>query len=191
MCATTKGSESRTAPAEVPDVTATTKASESRTAAVEAPDMRASIDAGESRTAAAEVPATAGARESRKTFARVHHAQQTTEANDLSSAATEAHGSPTDSETRGSEDASAETSRPMLSGSRAERYQVVLYVDPDTLRSSVESGRSELADGTRLSPETARRLSCDAGLVRVTRGRDGAILDVGWVPVPSTLMSNV
>jgi hypothetical protein len=29
-----------------------------------------------------------------------------------------------------------------------------------------------LEDGTRASPETSRRLSCDAGLVRVTRAED-------------------
>ena len=33
-----------------------------------------------------------------------------------------------------------------------------------------EPGRSELEDGTRVSAETARRLSCDASLVRVRHG---------------------
>ncbi|MGH7576728.1 MAG: DUF222 domain-containing protein [Longimicrobiales bacterium] len=84
----------------------------------------------------------------------------------------------TQSPRRGSEHASAEASRLALGGSRAAHYQVVVHVDNDTLRSGVESGRSELTDGTRLSPETARRLSCDAGVVRVTRDGDGAILDV-------------
>ncbi len=44
---------------------------------------------------------------------------------------------------------------------------------------AVASGRSDLEDGTRVSAETSRRLSCDAGLVRVTHGPDGSVLDVG------------
>jgi hypothetical protein len=57
-----------------------------------------------------------------------------------------------------------------LSGTRAERYQVVLHVEPATLSADGEPGRSELEDGTRVSSETSRRLSCDASLVRVSRG---------------------
>jgi hypothetical protein len=77
---------------------------------------------------------------------------------------------------------------PPISGSRAERYQVVLHVDQDTLAEQGEPGRSELEDGTRVSAETSRRLSCDAGLVRVERGRaepasapssESAVLNVG------------
>ena len=37
----------------------------------------------------------------------------------------------------------------------------------------------ELADGTRLAHETARRLTCDCGTVRVTRAPGGEVLDVG------------
>jgi hypothetical protein len=66
-----------------------------------------------------------------------------------------------------------------ISGSRAERYQVVLHVEPDTLTAEGEPGRSELEDGTRVSAETSARLSCDAGLVVVSHGPDGSILDVG------------
>ena len=51
-----------------------------------------------------------------------------------------------------------------LSGTRAERYQVVLYVDASTLEQEREPGRSELEDGTRVSAETSRRLSCDASV---------------------------
>jgi len=40
-----------------------------------------------------------------------------------------------------------------ISGTRAERYQVVLHVDADTLDASAEPGRSELEDGTRVSAE--------------------------------------
>jgi hypothetical protein len=56
-----------------------------------------------------------------------------------------------------------------ISGTRAERYQVVLHVEPGTLAEEGEPGRSELEDGTRVSAETSRRFSCDAGVVRFTR----------------------
>ena len=38
-----------------------------------------------------------------------------------------------------------------ISGSRAERYQVVLHVDAATLQLDSEPGRSDLEDGTRVS----------------------------------------
>ena len=65
------------------------------------------------------------------------------------------------------------------SGSKAERYQVVLHVEPETLSATGEPGTSELEDGTRVSAETSRRIACDASLVKVTRGDDGSVLDVG------------
>ena len=40
-----------------------------------------------------------------------------------------------------------------LSGTRAERYQVLLHADADTLTQNGEPGRSELEDGTRVSAE--------------------------------------
>jgi hypothetical protein len=66
-----------------------------------------------------------------------------------------------------------------ISGSRADRYQVVLHVDAETLSEHGGIGRSELEDGTRLSAESARRLSCDAQLIRVAQTSDGTVLDVG------------
>jgi len=66
-----------------------------------------------------------------------------------------------------------------VSGTRAERYQVMLHVDADTLDREAEPGRSELDDGTRVSAETSRRLACDAGLVRIAHAPDGSVLDVG------------
>jgi len=60
----------------------------------------------------------------------------------------------------------------LISGSRAERYQVMLHVEAATLTEHGEPGLSELEDGTRVSAETARRLSCDAS--RVVVRRDGA-----------------
>jgi hypothetical protein len=74
-----------------------------------------------------------------------------------------------------------------VSGTRAERYQVVLHVDEATLSADAGPtacgggcrGRSELDDGTRVSAETSRRVACDAGLVRMRHGSDGGVLDVG------------
>jgi len=66
-----------------------------------------------------------------------------------------------------------------ISGSRAERYQVVLHVEAETLEAEGESGRSEMEDGTRVSGETSRRLACDAGVVDVMHAANGRILDVG------------
>ncbi len=66
-----------------------------------------------------------------------------------------------------------------LSGSRAERYQVVLHVDADTLSEDGGLGQSELEDGTRVSAETSRRLACDAALVGIGHGTDGSVFAVG------------
>ncbi|MDX1578107.1 MAG: DUF222 domain-containing protein, partial [Gemmatimonadota bacterium] len=67
-----------------------------------------------------------------------------------------------------------------LSGLRAARNRVLVHVDLQTLKSGTEPGLSELADGTRLSAETARRIACDCSTVPVIRdGADGRILDVG------------
>ena len=59
-----------------------------------------------------------------------------------------------------------------VSGSRAERYQVVLHVEAATLTEEGEPGLSELEDGTRIAAETARRLACDASRVEIRH--DGA-----------------
>ncbi|MEX2527505.1 MAG: DUF222 domain-containing protein, partial [Gemmatimonadota bacterium] len=84
-----------------------------------------------------------------------------------------------------------ETPRTPLSGSRAERYQVILHVDEGTLAGGdkscdcagghesgrvdgAEPGRSHLEDGTRVSAETSRRLTCDAAVVRAS-GSSGDI----------------
>ena len=64
-----------------------------------------------------------------------------------------------------------------LSGTRAERYQVVLHVEASTLENEREPGRSELEDGIRVSAETSRRLSCDASVVRLTEATGGTVLD--------------
>ena len=67
-----------------------------------------------------------------------------------------------------------------VSGTKAERYQVLLHVDADTLKEDGSGlGQSELEDGTRVSAETSRRLSCDAAVVEIGHARDGSVLDVG------------
>jgi hypothetical protein len=59
----------------------------------------------------------------------------------------------------------------------ADRHQVVVHVDADCLIDR-RAGRCHLEDGPSLSIETARRIACDASLVRITESA-GAILDVG------------
>ena len=63
------------------------------------------------------------------------------------------------------------------SGSRAERYQVVVHTDAATLMERGETGRSEL-DGVRVSAETSRRMACDAARVAMCH-RDGEVVSVG------------
>jgi len=69
----------------------------------------------------------------------------------------------------------ASPDRPEVAG---ERPHVVVTVDLETLEGRVP-GRCELEDAGPISPETARRIACDAGVSRViTRGRSEP-LDVG------------
>ncbi len=63
------------------------------------------------------------------------------------------------------------------SGSRAERYQVVVHTETATLCERGETGRSEL-DGVRVSAETSRRMACDAARVAMCH-RDGEVVSVG------------
>jgi Domain of unknown function (DUF222)/HNH endonuclease len=62
--------------------------------------------------------------------------------------------------------------------SGGDRTQVVVHVDADTLQNDVSHGRSELESGAPLTAETARRLSCDASIVRLLE-RDGRPLSIG------------
>ena len=60
-----------------------------------------------------------------------------------------------------------------------DRHQVVMHVDAAVLAGAPgAAGCCELADGTPLAPETARRLACDASIVALTE-RDGRTVDVG------------
>ena len=60
-----------------------------------------------------------------------------------------------------------------------ERHQVVLHVDAEVLADPGSPGRSEIQQGPALAADTARRLACDAGVVRIVEDGDGRPLDVG------------
>ena len=64
------------------------------------------------------------------------------------------------------------------SGTRAERYQVMVHCDAATLAAEGEPGRSDL-DGIRVSAETSRRMACDAAVVAMVHAKDGSVLSVG------------
>ncbi len=66
----------------------------------------------------------------------------------------------------------------------SERCQVVMHVDINTLREQRSGvccthGRAHFEDKPWLSPDTARRLSCDASLVTVLEDDAGNVLNVG------------
>ena len=64
------------------------------------------------------------------------------------------------------------------SGTRAERYQVMVHCDAATLAEEGEPRRSDL-DGIRVSAETSRRMACDAAVVAMVHAMDGAVVSVG------------
>jgi hypothetical protein len=64
------------------------------------------------------------------------------------------------------------------SSTTADRFQVIVHVDADTLRRGTP-GRCEIENGPSIPAETARRLACDAGLLRVMENEHGEPLDVG------------
>jgi hypothetical protein len=64
------------------------------------------------------------------------------------------------------------------SSSTADRYQVVVHVDAETLREH-SAGRCEIEHGPSLPAETVRRVACDASLLSVLENEHGQPLDVG------------
>lgn len=60
------------------------------------------------------------------------------------------------------------------SGTRAERYQVVIHTEAATLAEEGEPGRSDL-DGVRVAAETSRRMACDAAVVEMVHGKPEAL----------------
>ena len=75
-------------------------------------------------------------------------------------------------------DLAANTSARVGSGTRAERYQVMVHCDAATLAAEGEPGRSDL-DGIRVSAETSRRMACEAAVVAMVHAKDGSMLSVG------------
>ena len=63
-----------------------------------------------------------------------------------------------------------------LSG--ADRQQIVVHVDAETFQHRC-AGRCELEHGPSIAAETARRLSCDASVVRIVENGKGEPLNVG------------
>ncbi|MCU0974866.1 MAG: HNH endonuclease [Steroidobacteraceae bacterium] len=59
-----------------------------------------------------------------------------------------------------------------------DRQRIVVHVDAEVL-ATCQAGRCELEEGPALAAETARRLSCDASLVRITEDARGQPLDIG------------
>jgi hypothetical protein len=60
-----------------------------------------------------------------------------------------------------------------------ERCQVVIHVDEQILKHPHSDGRCECDAGPVLAAQTARRLACDASLVRVVEDENGEPLSVG------------
>jgi uncharacterized protein DUF222/HNH endonuclease len=66
---------------------------------------------------------------------------------------------------------------PSTSG-RSDRFQVVVHIDAEALREGCDRGQSVL-DGTHVSAETSRRLSCDASRVVMMHDAEGRTIAVG------------
>src|SRR5436190_1231257 len=64
-------------------------------------------------------------------------------------------------------------------GAPGERYQVVVHVDAAALADPDQPGQSVLEGGAHVSPETSRRLACDASRVVMRHDEDGRLLEVG------------
>ena len=63
-------------------------------------------------------------------------------------------------------------------GCGGDRHQIVVHLEQDPLASD-STLAATLDDGTRISAETFRRISCDAGLVPMLHGQHGQAVDVG------------
>src|SRR5882724_1549103 len=70
-------------------------------------------------------------------------------------------------------------------GTPGKRYQVVVHIDAQVLAESdapadpSAPGQSALEDGAHVSPETSRRLACDATRVVMRHDADGHVTEVG------------
>ena len=63
-------------------------------------------------------------------------------------------------------------------GAPGDRYQVVVHVDASVLADPEAPGQSVLEGGTHVSPETSRRLACDANRVVMRHDPDGRVMEV-------------
>jgi len=61
----------------------------------------------------------------------------------------------------------------------ADRFMVHVHTDMETLKSDGTGGEAELEEGGNIAAETARRVSCDAGLVHWLEHADGEPLSIG------------
>ncbi len=96
------------------------------------------------------------------------------------------------------EGASAEAP-PTATGTRAERYLVLLHVDEGTITGHGDPGADDgthplhphggphLEDGTRVATETTRRLACDASVVTVRRRGKETVVEGRTRTVPPRL----
>ena len=64
-------------------------------------------------------------------------------------------------------------------GSAADRFVVNLHTDVETLAADGAGAEAELEEAGTVSAETARRLACDAAVVRWLDGHDGEPLGIG------------
>jgi hypothetical protein len=67
---------------------------------------------------------------------------------------------------------------PDTSSTAADRYQVVIHADAETLRDHA-AGRCEIEQGPAIPAETLRRVTCDSSVVRIVESEHGEPLDVG------------
>jgi 5-methylcytosine-specific restriction endonuclease McrA len=64
-------------------------------------------------------------------------------------------------------------------GAPGERYQVVVHVDAPVLADPAQPGQSVLEDGTHVSAETSRRLTCDASRLVMRHDDAGRVVEIG------------
>ena len=64
-------------------------------------------------------------------------------------------------------------------GAPGDRYQVVVHVDAPVLADPTQPGESALEGGGCVSPETSRRLACDASRVVMQHDEAGRVVEVG------------
>jgi hypothetical protein len=64
-------------------------------------------------------------------------------------------------------------------GNSGDRFMVNVHTDMETLKAEGTGGEAELEGGGKMAAETARRISCDAGVVHWLDGATGEPLSIG------------